>query len=94
LAGELLTAPAFWSSPLRRLAGPVPPPLRYRALLLEGCRQHGLDPDLIAWLEQLEVAPPGPLDSRYDACPANALAKGVAVGAAAAAAWAAAHAHM
>lgn len=93
-AGELLTAAAFLSSPLLRLAAPVPPPLRYRALLLEGCRQHGLDPDLIAWLEQLEVAPPGPLDSRYDACPANALAKGVAVGAAAAAAWAAAHAHM
>ena len=93
-AGELLTAAAFLSSPLLRLATPVPPPLRYRALLLEGCRQHGLDPNLIAWLERLEVAPPGPLDRRYDDCTADALAKSVAVGAAAAAAWLAAQQHV
>lgn len=93
-AGEQLTAAAFLSSPLLRLAAPVPPPLRYRNLLLEGCRQHDLDSAFVAWLECIEVAPPGPLDCRYDACPADALAKGVAVSAAAAVAWAAAHAHL
>lgn len=93
-AGEQLTAAAFLSSPLLRLAAPVPPPLRYRDLLLEGCRQHELDSAFAAWLECIKVAPPGPLDRRYDACPADALAKGVAVSAAAGVAWAAVHAQL
>lgn len=81
---------AFASSPWLRLRQPVPPPQRYMALLLEGARHHGLDPGYVAWLEGLEAAPPGPLDERYDACPANALAKLAAVGAAGAVALAAA----
>lgn len=89
-AGEQVDATVFLSSPLLRLAAPVPPPYRYHNLLLEGCRQHQLDPDFIEWLQCLEAAPPGPLDERYDACPADMLAKGIAASAAAAVAWAAA----
>ncbi|KAL4430342.1 hypothetical protein ABPG77_002148 [Micractinium sp. CCAP 211/92] len=82
---------AFVSSPLLHLYQPVAPPRRYLDLLLEGARHHGLDADYVAWLEGLEAAPPGPLDGRYDACPANSLAKLMAAGMAGAAALAAAH---
>lgn len=90
-AGQQHTADAFLSSPLLRLAAPVPPQLRYRDLLLEGCRQHGLEPAFSDWLQTLEVSPTSPLDRRYDDCPADALAKCLAAGAAAAAAWASMH---
>ena len=89
--GTTTAAAAFVSAPTLRLYRPVPPPGRYRDLLLEGCRQQGLDPEYTAWLESLEVVPPGgSLDARYDACPANDLAKLLAAGAAAAVGWAAA----
>lgn len=81
---------AFVSSPLLCLYQPVAPPRRYLDLLLEGACHHGLDADYVAWLEGLEAAPPGPLDGRYDACPANSLAKLMAAGMAGAAAVAAA----
>lgn len=90
-AGQAVPAAlVFVSSPLLRLYRPVPPTQRYLDLLLEGACHHGLDPSYIAWSEGLEAAPPGPLDGRYDACPADSLAKLMAVGVAGAAALAAA----
>lgn len=88
--GEACRAAAFVSSPLLQLYRPVPPTRRYRSLLVEGSRQHGLDGSYTAWLEGLEVAD-GPLDSRYDACLADTLAKLLAACALAGIGWASAH---
>lgn len=86
--GEARRAAAFVSAPLLQLYRPVPPPRRYLDLLLEGGRQHGLEGGYLAWLASLDACE-GSLDARYDACPADALAKLLAAGAAAtAAAWA------
>ena len=88
-SGWACTATTFLSSPLLLLYSPVPPTARYRDLLLEGCRQHGLDAGYTAWLEGLEVAPAGGArDARYDACPADSLAQLLAASALAAATWA------
>jgi hypothetical protein len=78
--GGCVAARVFNSQRLLMLKQSVPPRLRYKELLLEGAREHGLCGDYCSWLANLPVAEAnsGRLDDAYYDTPSETLARAAA----------------